>query len=309
MTPMPVLTIAIPTFNRAFYVTTALESLRRQTNQTPQWRVVVVDNNSTDGTASALARIATEWPRLSVVAEDKQGLSHARNRALATCDGGWLLYADDESKFPTDYVDRALVIVDERQPAMFGGPIYPWYTQPPPAWWLDDYGAFSLPWQAGRDRRIYLSGGNIGFSVEALREVGGFDVRLGMRGSTIGFGEETLVEAAIISRFGPDRVWFDPAFINFHAVRPEKYRLRHMVHEHFLRGIARAELQASTAIAAQSGPIPPCLRARPAPRRNSNGGWRWQQGALHYGLAVVRRAGIFWCALRRGMRRGRERQN
>ncbi len=302
MTAPPILTIAIPTFNRVFYVTTAIESLRSQTNSSGRWRVVVVDNNSTDETLSALQKISIDWPRLSVVKEPKQGLSHARNRALEMCGDGWLLFADDESKFPMDYVERALGIVDTRQPVMFGGPIYPWYTQVPPKWWSDDYGSFSLPWQAGPDGRIYLSGGNMGFDVEALRSVGGFDPELGMRGKAIGFGEETLVELAIVSRFGGERVWFDPEFINFHAVRPDKFRVSHMLREHFQRGIARAKLPGFSSIIDRAAPTPESLRARPAPVRVVQRGRRLQQRALHYGLAAVRRFGAYSWEARRLVR-------
>lgn len=299
MTTLPILTVAIPTYNRAFYVTTAVESLRGQANTSLRWRVVVVDNNSTDDTAARLQRIADEWPRLTVVREFKQGSSPARNRALEMCDGGWLLFTDDEAKFPVDYVDRALDIVDQRRPAMFGGPIHPWYPESPPAWWLDDYGSFSLPWQAGRGGRIYLSGGNMGFEVEALRAVGGFDPELGMHGARLGYGEETAVELAIIARFGPDRIWFDPQFKNFHAVRPEKFRIAHMLRENFGRGMARAKLQARAAHEADLGPVPECLRPAPAPpRQRQPNGNRWQHAAMHFGLAAVRRAGLYWSMLR-----------
>ena len=56
------------------------------------------------------------------------------------------------------------------------------------------------------------------------------------------FGEETAVEALMLERFGPDAVWFDPDFINFHAVRPEKYLWRNLPREQFQRGTARARL-------------------------------------------------------------------
>lgn len=300
MTELSLLTVAIPTFNRAFYVTTAVESLRAQANDSQRWRVIVVDNNSTDDTATRLQRISAVWPRLTVVREVKQGSSQARNRALEMCDDGWLLFADDEAKFPSDYIDRALRIMDERRPAIFGGPIYPWYPEPPPAWWRDDYGSFSLPWRAGRGGRIYLSGGNMGFDVEALRAVGGFDPDLGMHGGSMGFGEETAVELAIVARFGPERIWFDPDFINFHAVRPEKYRVRHMLVEHFRRGIARAQLQASAAREADHGPVPECLQPRPTPVQDQRSRSScWQHLAIHYGLAVVRYTGQFWPKLRR----------
>ena len=74
----PSLTLAIPTFNRAFYVTAAIESLRQQTNTSARWRVVVVDNNSTDDTAARLKEKAAQWPRLTVLFEPTPGASIRR---------------------------------------------------------------------------------------------------------------------------------------------------------------------------------------------------------------------------------------
>ena len=155
-----ILTVAIPTFNRADLLGIALQSLAEQDAEPEGWRVLVVDNNCTDQTAVQVSTMATKWPRLSLVSEPRQGLSHARNRALACCNSGWLLFVDDECTFPPGYVARALTIVRERRPLVFGGPIRPWYQKPPPAWFRPEYGSFSLPWATGRSNRIFLSGGN-----------------------------------------------------------------------------------------------------------------------------------------------------
>ena len=81
------------------------------------------------------------------------------------------------------------------------------------------------------------------------------------------FGEETAVEALMLERFGPDAVWFDPDFINFHAVRPEKYLWRNLPREQFQRGTARARLiQDGIGNAATSRTVPECLKPRPVPK-------------------------------------------
>ena len=63
-----------------------------------------------------------------------------------------------------------------------------------------------------------------------------------------------------------DNVWFDPDFINFHAVRPEKYRIGDLVLEQFQRGLARAELVNAGIVIAPDGRVPECLKPRPAPQ-------------------------------------------
>ena len=295
----PRLTLAIPTFNRAFYVTTAIESLRAQANTSDRWRVVVADNNSTDDTAAQLAPIATQWPRLTVLFVPEPGASIARNRALEAAGDGYVLYADDECKFPPDYIDRALDIIDGRAPKMFGGPILPWYVTPPPAWFPPDYGSYSLPWATGHSDRISLSAGNMGFEVEALRAIGGFDPARGPRGARLAFGEETAVENLMLQRFGPQSVWFDAEFVNFHAVRPEKYRLPTLIGEQVLRGVARVELARAGLIPRPGEIVPDCLKPRPRPLPEAAAAGRWQHRAVRLGLGLVRRAGVAWAGLQR----------
>ena len=298
------LTLAIPTFNRAFYVTTAIESLQAQANTTDRWRVVVADNNSTDGTAARLSPIAAAWSRLTVLFVPEPGASIARNRALEAAGSGYILYADDECKFPPGYIDRALAIIDGHAPKMFGGPILPWYVTPPPMWFPPEYGSYSLPWATGLADRISLSAGNMGFEVAALRAIGGFDPARGPRGQRLAFGEETAVENLMLERFGGEAVWFDADFVNFHAVRPEKYRMRNLIHEQFLRGMARAELTRAGLVAAPGGDVPECLKPHPErPARVAAGmASHWQHRCVRLGLGAVRRAGVAWSGLTR--RRG-----
>ena len=286
------LLIAIPTYNRAKLITTAIRSLMQQQNNGPRWSVLVVDNNSNDGTGERLRELGQAWPRLASVREVKPGSSNARNCALQTCRTDYLLFADDDSTFPTDYVDRALAIIDDRRPLMFGGPIHPWFTEDPPKWFREEYGSYSLPQLTRRARRISLSGANICFSTEALRSVGGYDTALGIHGEARGYGEETDVECRILQRYGPDAVWYDPKFVNFHLVRPDRYRWRPLLREHFQRGIARARV----ARTADSGvAVPDCLRPR-APCRVVYSR-RWQNIAYERGLPVIRLVGLFYARL------------
>lgn len=289
-----VLTIAIPTWNRAPLVETAIRSLMAQENGSCRWKVLVVDNASSDDTAARLEKARCDWSRLSTVGEETRGLSYARNRAVEECGTEYLLFADDESKFPADYVDRALDIIDRYAPVLFGGPIYPWYTEPPPSWWSDEYGSFSLPRRLGRADRIYFSGGNVGYAVEALRAVGGFDTNLGMRGSVLRFGEETAVEQALLRRYPPETVHYDPLFFNYHMVRPEKYRWRFLMRENFARGLARARVARSAAEkSADDGPreiVPACLRPTAVPPSRSSGR-TFPRVAYEIGLPLLRRFG------------------
>lgn len=301
--PNPVLTIAIPTYNRAAFVETAVNSLRQQSNAGERWRVIVVNNNSSDDTAERLAKAASVWPRLKVLFEPEAGASAARNCAVHACSNGYILFADDECKFPPNYVDRALALIDQHAPNMFGGPILPWYVETPPAWFWPEYGSYSLDKGDG-SRYTFLSGGNMGFSVEALRSIGGFNVARGPQGEKLSFGEETEVELRMLKKFGLGAVWFDPGLFNFHAVRPEKFRWRNLVREHFLRGCARADLKHfGTADVAISGAAHRVTMFDAPPVADvSRPAFGWQNLAYEYGLGIVRKLGTGWTLARNRIR-------
>ena len=78
--PQPKLSVILPTFNRADSLKRALGALLRQTADPASYEVVVVNNNSTDNTPEVVA--LHDDRRVRLIAEPRQGLSHARNAGL-----------------------------------------------------------------------------------------------------------------------------------------------------------------------------------------------------------------------------------
>src|SRR6185295_11882921 len=87
--------IVVPTYNRAKLLARALGSALRQTHR--ELEVVVVDDGSTDETAAVLGAI--DDPRLRVVRHAvNRGVTAARNTGLDHARGEWIgmLDSDDE---------------------------------------------------------------------------------------------------------------------------------------------------------------------------------------------------------------------
>jgi GT2 family glycosyltransferase len=61
--------------------------------------VVVVDNESRDGTADV---VATEFPDARVVPSRNHGFSHANNRGLMTCDARYVLFLNPDTESRQD---------------------------------------------------------------------------------------------------------------------------------------------------------------------------------------------------------------
>ncbi len=95
------LTVAICTFNGEKRLPAVLDRLLGQTDTAGMtWEVLVVDNNSQDGTAQVVADYAARWrtdSRLRYVFEPTQGTAYARNRAIAEAHSHDLVaFADDD---------------------------------------------------------------------------------------------------------------------------------------------------------------------------------------------------------------------
>ena len=91
----PLVSVIIPAWNAE---ATLLETLQSAASQTyPNIEIIIIDDGSTDGTAAIARDFCAGEPRARLVRQDNQGLSAARNRAVAESRGTWIapLDADD----------------------------------------------------------------------------------------------------------------------------------------------------------------------------------------------------------------------
>ena len=98
-------TVIICTRNRASHLRETLRSLAA-TRVPPELEVelIVVDNGSTDDTASVVDEWAPQgWP-VRYIFEDQPGLSRAGNRGVAASKGRVILFTDDDVRVPKDWI-------------------------------------------------------------------------------------------------------------------------------------------------------------------------------------------------------------
>ena len=101
------LTVVIPVFNREKIVGATLESLERQGLKCP---IVLVDNNSSDGTLEVLTRwaeIQRQCGRnITVVKETTAGAAAARNRGLQEVTTPWVMFFDSDDLMLDGHLNR-----------------------------------------------------------------------------------------------------------------------------------------------------------------------------------------------------------
>jgi glycosyltransferase involved in cell wall biosynthesis len=127
--------ICICTYNRERLLRQTLSRLARLTvPEGVALEVVVVDNNSTDGTARVIQDAIASLP-IRTVKELRPGIAPARNAAVAVARGELLLWIDDDVLVEPDWLERyARFALSHPEAAILGGPVRPHFEGAPPTW-------------------------------------------------------------------------------------------------------------------------------------------------------------------------------
>lgn len=91
-TEAPLVSVVIPCYNQAHYLSEAIESVLAQTY--PQVEVVVVDDGSVDNTVAVAAR----YPGVRCETQKNGGLASARNTGIRLSNGPYLVFLDADDR-------------------------------------------------------------------------------------------------------------------------------------------------------------------------------------------------------------------
>jgi len=101
--------VIVPLFNKAAFITRALDSITKQTFE--DFEVIVIDDGSTDhGAELALGH---SDPRVRVLSQANAGPGGARNRGIAEARGELLAFLDADDEWLPDYLAVGVRTLDE----------------------------------------------------------------------------------------------------------------------------------------------------------------------------------------------------
>ncbi|HZC45776.1 MAG TPA: glycosyltransferase [Candidatus Acidoferrum sp.] len=103
----PRVSVIIPVYNRADKIGRALQSVFAQTFT--DYEIVVVNDGSTDDTASVLASYGE---KIRVVSQANRGLSGARNAGIAVSRGEYVALLDDDDQWLPERLARCVQVLD-----------------------------------------------------------------------------------------------------------------------------------------------------------------------------------------------------
>ena len=105
---LPLVTVAICTYNGERYLAATLESVVAQTY--PNMEVVVVDDGSRDGTISIVRQYAERDARIRWFVRENAGLPASRNYAFAQARGEWIAIIDQDDLCYPERLARQLAV-------------------------------------------------------------------------------------------------------------------------------------------------------------------------------------------------------
>jgi glycosyltransferase involved in cell wall biosynthesis len=104
----PLVSVVIPTFNRANILCSTVESVIRQTYENIE--IIVVDDGSTDETQDKLAAYRN---KISILQQENYGPSHARNRGIEIAKGEIVAFLDSDDTWLPNKIERQVSLFEK----------------------------------------------------------------------------------------------------------------------------------------------------------------------------------------------------
>jgi succinoglycan biosynthesis protein ExoM len=131
--------VCVATYKRPVGLRRLLESLRSQafvSHQTPDWKIIVVDNDASAPNQDYINELSAEFPiPILYAVQPKRGIASVRNLAVALSkDVDYVAFIDDDEIADPYWLDELLTGVTTHQADVITGPVLPIYEEPPKDW-------------------------------------------------------------------------------------------------------------------------------------------------------------------------------
>jgi glycosyltransferase involved in cell wall biosynthesis len=246
-------TVAIPTYNGANRLPEVLEQLREQINtENVSWEIIVVDNNSTDGTAHVVSNYQATWVAdcpLRYYFEAQQGAAFARQQAVEQARGKFIGFLDDDNLPAPDWVAAAYAFGQAYpQAGAFGSQIHGDFESNPPEY-LKSIACFLAIIDRGGQayrhepkHKILPPGAGLVVRKEAWEKAVPKRLFLNHQGRKTGLASEDLEAVLHIQQAGWE-IWYNPAMVVAHKISPWRLEKDYLVSVVRCIGLSRHHLR------------------------------------------------------------------
>jgi L-malate glycosyltransferase len=216
------LTVLIATRNGARTLPRVLEAYTRLQAPSGGWKLVVVDNASTDQTKKILLSFQNKLP-LRCLFEERPGKNICLNTAMVELEGDLAIFTDDDAIPRPDWLVAMRTAANSHPDySLFGGVVLPNWEIAPPSWirWVPAGPTFAISdpaWKEGPVDAGCLFGPNMAIRADVFRSGIRFDPSIGPQGTNYRMGSETELLMRL-SQQG-HKAWYVQAAVVEHCIR------------------------------------------------------------------------------------------
>jgi GT2 family glycosyltransferase len=243
------LTVFIATRNGTRTLPGVLETFTQLQVPAGGWKLVIIDNGSTDQTRNTVLSFQDRLP-LKYLFEGSLGKNIALNSGLAELEGDLAVFSDDDVLPSPDWLVQLRSAADTHTEfAMFGGVVLPRWETDPPEWlqWAPPGPTFTItdpdlaegPVEAGS-----LYGPNMAVRAEVFRQGARFDPSIGPQGTNYPMGSET--EFVLRMQRQGHKAWHVHQAVVQHCIRDFQMEQSWVLKRAIRFGRGRARLQVET---------------------------------------------------------------
>ncbi len=243
------LSVIIPTRNRAVYLRDTLKSILNQTLDPAEFEIIVVDNGSIDNTAAVVEEINKKLSRIRYIHVYEPGLHVGRHTGARNASGDSLVYADDDIIASSTWLESIYKCFQYTDIALVGGKILPLWEGKAPEWvnlyinkhefgWWNGYlSLLDFGDQKKEISPIFVFGCNYAIRKKILFDCGGFNPD-GMPQELVRFrgdGETALSQKIKTRGF---KALYEPKALVYHRVTEDRLTVQYFCTRAYNQGIS-----------------------------------------------------------------------
>lgn len=218
------LTVIFATFNGERTLPTVLDAYKRLEAPSGGWKLVVIDNGSTDRTPAILQAYASSLPMTRMLVS-RRGKNVALNAGLEAREGDLVVLTDDDAVPASNWLREWRFVADEQRDfAIFGGAVVARWERQPDPWILDwvphsmTYTITNVDLREGAIPATLVAGPNMAVRAKLFDLGHQFNDSIGpLAGTSYPMGSET--EFTLRMEQNGHRAYFAPNAVVEHMIR------------------------------------------------------------------------------------------
>ncbi len=111
---MPEVSVIIPSYNCAEYISCAIQSVLKQTYD--DFELIIIDDGSTDNTKDVVDKYSKKVgnKKMRYFFQENKGLPGARNRGIKEAKGKYIALLDADDELPPDSLQKCIIAINDR---------------------------------------------------------------------------------------------------------------------------------------------------------------------------------------------------